>query len=116
MKHKDITQQIIGCAYQVYNKLGFGFLESIYKKAMMIELNKINLKVEQEKPLKVYYDNQEVSACKLSERYGKRNWSPNQLCSKRSRGKAQIPPGTCKKMNFSRCKRIDFTSFHQERK
>ena len=60
MKHKDITQQIIGCAYQVYNKLGFGFLESIYKKAMMIELNKINLKVEQEKPLKVYYDNQEV--------------------------------------------------------
>jgi GxxExxY protein len=48
MKHKDITRQIIGCAYQVYKKLGFGFLESIYKKAMMIELSKINLKVEQE--------------------------------------------------------------------
>ena len=60
MKHKDITHQIIGCAYQVYKKLGFGFLESIYKKAMMIELSKINLKVEQEKPLKVYYDNQEI--------------------------------------------------------
>ncbi len=60
MKHKDITRQIIGCAYQVYKKLGFGFLESIYKKAMMIELSKINLKVEQEKPLKVYYDNQEI--------------------------------------------------------
>ncbi len=60
MKHKDITRQIIGCAYQVYKKLGFGFLESVYKKAMMIELSKINLKVEQEKPLKVYYDNQEI--------------------------------------------------------
>ncbi|OEU59693.1 MAG: hypothetical protein BBJ57_05395 [Desulfobacterales bacterium PC51MH44] len=39
---------------------GFGFLESVYKKAMVIELDKINLKVEQEKPLKVYYDNQVV--------------------------------------------------------
>ncbi len=55
LKHKDITHQIIGCAYQVYKKLGFGFLESVYKKAMVIELSKINLKVEQEKPLKVYY-------------------------------------------------------------
>lgn len=39
---------------------GFGFLESVYKKAMVIELDKINLKMEQEKPLKVYYDNQVV--------------------------------------------------------
>ena len=60
MKHEDITHQIIGCAYKVYNKLGFGFLESVYKKAMVIEVDKINLKVEQEKPLKVYYDNQIV--------------------------------------------------------
>jgi len=60
MKYEDITHQIIGCAYKVYKKLGFGFLESVYKKAMVIELDKINLKVEQEKPLKVYYDNQIV--------------------------------------------------------
>jgi len=60
MKHEEITHKIIGCAYQVYNILGFGFLESVYKKAMVIELNKSNLKVEQEKPLKVYYDNQVV--------------------------------------------------------
>jgi GxxExxY protein len=40
--------------------LGFGFLESVYKKAMIIELAKSNLKVEEEKPLKVYYDNQVV--------------------------------------------------------
>jgi len=60
MKYEDITHQIIGCAYKVYKKLGFGFLESVYKKAIVIELDKINLKVEQEKPLKVYYDNQIV--------------------------------------------------------
>jgi len=39
---------------------GFGFLESVYKKAMVIELTKNNFKVESEKPLKVYYDDQIV--------------------------------------------------------
>jgi GxxExxY protein len=60
MEYKDITHKIIGCAYTVFNKLGFGFLESVYQKAMVIELIKNGLKVEQEKPLKVYYDNQIV--------------------------------------------------------
>lgn len=56
MKKEDLTHQIIGCAYQVYNKLGFGFLESVYKKAMLIELERNKLKAEQEKLLKVYYN------------------------------------------------------------
>ena len=60
MEYEDITRKIIGAAYQVYNKLGFGFLESVYKKAMIIELSKDNLKVEAEKPLSVYYDGQIV--------------------------------------------------------
>ncbi len=60
MEKEDITRQIIGSAYQVFNKLGFGFLESVYKKAMLIELAKNNLKAEAEKPLKVYYDGQVV--------------------------------------------------------
>ena len=60
MKHEDITHKLIGCAYEVYNKLGFGFLESVYKKAMVIELNKSNIQVEVEKALKVYYENQVV--------------------------------------------------------
>jgi len=58
MEHEELTHKIIGCAYNVFNELGFGFLESIYKKAMIIELVKNNLKVEAEKPRKVYYDNQ----------------------------------------------------------
>jgi GxxExxY protein len=56
MKHKDITHQIIGAAYKVYNTLGFGFLESVYKKSMLIELKRDDLSVEDEKPLKVYYE------------------------------------------------------------
>ena len=57
MQHEDLTSKIIGCAYRVFNKLGFGFLESVYKKAMVHELVKNNIKVEAEKPLNVYYDN-----------------------------------------------------------
>ena len=60
MEYEEITHKIIGSAYQVYNQLGFGFLESVYRKAIIIELTKNNLKVEAEKPLKVYYNNQIV--------------------------------------------------------
>jgi len=60
MEYEELTHKIIGCAYKVFNELGFGFLENIYKNAMIIELTKNNLKVEAEKPLKVYYDNQIV--------------------------------------------------------
>ena len=60
MKHQDLTAKIIECAYRVHNTLGFGFLESVYKNAMIIELENKKLRSEQEKPLKVYYDNQVV--------------------------------------------------------
>ena len=56
MKHEDLTRNIIACAYKVHNKLGFGFLESVYRRAMMIELAKTGLKAKEEKPLTVYYD------------------------------------------------------------
>ena len=51
MKYKKLTHDIIGCAYRVHNTLGFGFLENIYKKAMIIELGKIDLIFEVEKPV-----------------------------------------------------------------
>ena len=60
MKNEELTHKIIGCAYQVFNKLGFGFLESVYKKAMVIELNKNELECVEEKPLKVYYEDEVV--------------------------------------------------------
>ena len=60
MEYEELTHRIIGCAYTVYNKLGFGFMESVYRKAMVIELTRADIKVEAEKPLSVYYDEYEV--------------------------------------------------------
>ena len=56
MEHEELSYKIIGCAFTVYNQLGFGFLESVYRKAMIIELSKAGLKVEEEKALQVFYD------------------------------------------------------------
>ena len=36
--HSEITEAIIKCYYRVYNKLGYGFLEKVYERAMLIEL------------------------------------------------------------------------------
>ena len=41
MKHQKITEIIIGCAYTVFNKMGFGFFESVYEKCMCIELSTV---------------------------------------------------------------------------
>lgn len=58
--HSDLTDKIINCFYTVYNKLGYGFLEKVYEKAMCIELDKIGLAVESQSPIDVYYENQLV--------------------------------------------------------
>lgn len=60
MKYKEITEKIIGCAFRVYNTMGFGFLESVYEKCMLIEFNRIGLDIESQKPIKVYYNNEIV--------------------------------------------------------
>lgn len=60
MQHEELTKQIIGCAYRVYNTMGFGFLESVYEKCMMIELKKAGLKVESQHPITVYYEDEVV--------------------------------------------------------
>jgi hypothetical protein len=36
MEYRELTENIIGCAYRVYNRMGFGFLESVYEKCMLI--------------------------------------------------------------------------------
>ena len=56
-KHSELTGQIIKAFYTVYNKLGVGFLEKVYEKAMLIELKKLGLECYSQFPIKVYYDN-----------------------------------------------------------
>ncbi len=55
-----MTEKIIGCAYRVYNKMGFRFLESVYEKCMLIELRKAGLNAESQKPITVYYEEEIV--------------------------------------------------------
>ncbi len=60
MEFEDITGKVIGCAYKVYNTMGFGFLESVYEKCMCIELRKSGLTVESQKPIPVTYEGHSV--------------------------------------------------------
>lgn len=56
MLHRQITEKIIKAFYNVYNALGYGFLEKVYENALVHELRKMGLNVTQQKPIKVYYD------------------------------------------------------------
>lgn len=60
MKDKDITEQIIGCAFKIHRALGSGFLEKIYENALVIELGKMGLHTEQQKPIPVYYEGEKL--------------------------------------------------------
>lgn len=54
--YSDFTESIIKCYYKVYNKLGYGFLEKVYERAMLIELQKEGFKCLQQCPIDVYYE------------------------------------------------------------
>lgn len=58
--HKDITDKIIKAFYEVYNELGYGFLEKVYENALFIELTSLGLICEKQKKINVFYDNQLV--------------------------------------------------------
>jgi len=60
MEYKELTEKIIGCAYRVYNKMGFGYLESVYEKCMLIELRKAGFDIESQKPIRVQYGGEVV--------------------------------------------------------
>jgi GxxExxY protein len=51
-----LTERIIGCAYQVANTLGPGFLEKVYENALAHELRKAGLSVTQQQGIEVRYD------------------------------------------------------------
>ena len=60
MEFKNTTEKIIGSAYTVHNTMGYGFLESVYEKCLLIELRKAGLKCESQKPIVVYYEGEVV--------------------------------------------------------
>ena len=58
--HGDITEKILEAAFEVSKEIGSGFLESVYKNAMVIALRAKGLKVEIEKPISVMFRGQSV--------------------------------------------------------
>jgi GxxExxY protein len=53
--HRYLTECVIGCFDDVYNEIGFGFLESVYHRAMAVALESMGLRVESEAKLPVYF-------------------------------------------------------------
>ncbi len=60
LKQENLTGQIIKAFYEVYNVLGYGFLETVYEQAMEIELKRLGLQAERQAAIKVHYRNQVV--------------------------------------------------------
>jgi len=58
--HKDLTDEILITYYDVYNELGYGFLEKVYQNSMFIELKSRGFIVESQKQIKVHYKGKEV--------------------------------------------------------
>ena len=58
--HSEITETILGCSFEVMNELGTGFLESVYKNALVVALREKSLKVEIEKRFQVIFRGQKI--------------------------------------------------------
>ena len=59
-KYSEITEKIIGCAMIVHNKLGNGFQEVIYQRALRIEMTKQGLDFIREMVMPIYYEVEEI--------------------------------------------------------
>lgn len=60
--HRELTDRTIGVFYEVYNELGFGFLESVYEDAMAIALGEKGLSVERQKPIPVWFRGRSIGS------------------------------------------------------
>ena len=58
--HSETTDLILKAYFNVYNTLGYGFLEKVYENALLIELKSMGLKAQRQVPVKVYYQEQMV--------------------------------------------------------
>jgi len=56
----DLTFRIIGAAMAVHNKLGPGYKEEIYERALALELNSCELEVQTQYPVSVEMDDEQV--------------------------------------------------------
>jgi GxxExxY protein len=55
LRHGMITERVIGCAFEVINELGAGFLDSVYEKALLLALRQKGLSALSQHPVKVMF-------------------------------------------------------------
>ena len=60
LKHGELTDRIIGIFYDVYNELGYGFLESVYEESLLIALREVGLTVDRQVPVPVWFRDHKV--------------------------------------------------------
>ena len=60
LKHRELTEKIIGVFYDVYNELGHGFLESVYEQALSVALSEAGMKTERQVPVSVWFRGQQI--------------------------------------------------------
>jgi len=60
LKHGDLTEKIIGTFYEVYNELGFGFLESVYEEALKMALEEKGFNVKQQVSIPVWFRGKQI--------------------------------------------------------
>ncbi len=60
LKHSELTERIIGVFYDVYNELGYGFLESTYAAAMTVALQQCGLAVAREVAVPVWFRGRKI--------------------------------------------------------
>ncbi|WP_366183714.1 GxxExxY protein [Flavobacterium ovatum] len=60
LKHQELSDAILKTFYEVYNELGFGFLEKVYQNSMYVELKSRGFSVEAQKRIEIYYKGVEV--------------------------------------------------------
>jgi GxxExxY protein len=60
LKQGDLTEKIIGVFYDVYNELGYGFLECVYEESLVIALHEAGLATNRQVPLPVWFRGRKV--------------------------------------------------------
>ncbi|MFN8256199.1 MAG: GxxExxY protein [Bacteroidales bacterium] len=57
MNENELSKIIVNICYQIHSQLGAGLFESVYEEILFYELQKLNLNVERQKAIPVYWDN-----------------------------------------------------------
>lgn len=63
--HAEVSGAVLRAFYKTYNVLGYGFLESVYRRALLVELTTHGVSAEAEVPVKVFYREKEIGHFRL---------------------------------------------------